>query len=391
MPVPPTVPPVAGLADIASPSNFITDYIEIDPLTPCLDLQGEGKLRFLCNPSHISYDDPILYPGQQGAAHLHHFFGNTAADRNSTYASLRSTGDSTCAGRGLNRTGYWFPAMIKPAGPGFPVAKVVVPEFIELYYAIAEAGDLDDYASPVGHTTYGMVPFPNGLQMIWGWKHTHPILPPSSFIDGGVTGNGAWVSDHPSYVGGYKNTIAEVLSSSPGILTPPWGRIGARFASPDCWDGANLSSVDGRSHLAYGYQDGSGRLICPATHKYRIPVVLLIVMWPAVDPQDWKNWFISVDRHTGHNLAGGHGMHTDWLGAWDSGIKTIWEQEHLAIGKTAAAGAAAGGMKTANAGALCRDNWRLTDDHLFYGAANNYLDIPAKAGEKRLRLNLTAA
>src|SRR5437773_1769395 len=42
-----------------------------------------------CPFSHRLPDDPIVYPGQPGASHLHDFFGNTSVDAASTYSQLR--------------------------------------------------------------------------------------------------------------------------------------------------------------------------------------------------------------------------------------------------------------------------------------------------------------
>ena len=49
-----------------------------------------GAFRFICGAGQILYDDPIVYPGQPGRSHLHQFYGNTAADAHSTFASIRS-------------------------------------------------------------------------------------------------------------------------------------------------------------------------------------------------------------------------------------------------------------------------------------------------------------
>jgi hypothetical protein len=88
--------------------------------------------RFMCKPSHISKDDPVVYPGQPGASHLHTFWGNTGTNANSNYQSLRTTGQSTCDNRGantpLNRSAYWMPAMLDGAGD------VVLPDMINTYY-----------------------------------------------------------------------------------------------------------------------------------------------------------------------------------------------------------------------------------------------------------------
>ncbi len=85
-----------------------------------------GAFRFICNASHLAYDDPIVYPGQSGKSHLHQFFGNTAADANSTYSSLRTTGNSTCNSQ-LNRSSYWMPAMMNGKG------QVVRPDYVSIY------------------------------------------------------------------------------------------------------------------------------------------------------------------------------------------------------------------------------------------------------------------
>jgi hypothetical protein len=377
--------PISGFADI--PSNFDIDdniIINVGSTAACVDTD-EGKLRFLCNPGHLSYNDPILYPGQEGAAHLHHFFGNSFVDHNSTYTSLRTLGDGTdgtCGGKANNRTGYWFPAMIKPASAGVP-AKVAVPYFIEMYYQ-NEAHDLDDYQSTVPaynhYKTWHTTGFPNGLQMVFGWKHDHPLPPPSRI----------WQLDHPSWVaaGGVpQGTLQELYTYSVGCTTPPYGYVTARITSLPCWDGANLTTPNGRDHMAQGFEDGDSHFICPETHPYRIPLLLVIVTWPNVSPEEWRHWFLSVDRHTGHNLGGGHGFHTDWFGAWDPVIQDIWENEHLSLGTTFAAS----DTKSSSDGVLCRDDEMLTNSHLAYTPINTYADIPAAPGQKRLRLNLTAA
>ncbi|RYF04348.1 MAG: DUF1996 domain-containing protein, partial [Oxalobacteraceae bacterium] len=86
-----------------------------------------GAFRFICNPGQLLADDPIVYPGQPGRSHLHQFFGNTAANANSSYASLRTSGESTCNNM-LNRSAYWIPAMMNGRG------KVVRPDYISIYY-----------------------------------------------------------------------------------------------------------------------------------------------------------------------------------------------------------------------------------------------------------------
>lgn len=386
---------MAELDDI--PSNFtVGDYITVtagnDAL--CLTNQGEGKLRFLCDPSHLSWDDPIVYPGQSGAAHLHHFFGNTLVHAGSTYQSLRTTGDGTCAGGPINRTGYWYPAVIKPAGPGFPVAKVVKPAFIELYYVIGATNTLTDYdtANPdaaLAHPTYGLQRFPRGLQMVWGWKH-----------DDGSTPFGVWSrvdttdatgAGNGGLEGPYYGTFADLATNMPSTSTED--NIFARIESPGCWDGVNLTLGGGRTHIAYEVQDGLGHLVCPATHPYRIPKVLVIVAFSHNGPSDFSTWFLSSDSadYGGHDHIGGTTFHTDWFGAWDSTISSIWETTILQVGGTSA------NQKTSTSGRLCVDDKQLTNSGRTYASlatdafggkilpeADRYLDIPARRRWARL-------
>jgi hypothetical protein len=64
-------------------------------------------VKLHCDLSHTSQDDPIVFPGQPGAAHIHNFYGNTTTDAFSTTASL-SGGPTTCDTVGDNAA-YWVP------------------------------------------------------------------------------------------------------------------------------------------------------------------------------------------------------------------------------------------------------------------------------------------
>ena len=75
-----------------------------------------GQFRVACEFSHFSYDDPLIYPGKPGAAHLHMYFGNTHVNAFSTYDSLINSGSSTCNGQELNRTGYWGAGHVRRSG-----------------------------------------------------------------------------------------------------------------------------------------------------------------------------------------------------------------------------------------------------------------------------------
>ena len=121
-----------------------------------------GAFRFLCAPSQNAYNDPLVFPGQPGKSHLHTFFGNTLADANSTYQSLRTTGESTCNDK-LNRSAYWIPAMMNGAG------KVVMPDYLAVYYKRYPSTD------PRCQTeATACIKLPRGLRYIFGYDMSNP-------------------------------------------------------------------------------------------------------------------------------------------------------------------------------------------------------------------------
>src|SRR5262245_12442502 len=64
-----------------------------------------GLLVSVCKFPHRSNDDPIVFPGQTGAAHTHDFFGNRSVDANSTVESLMGE-PTSCAAAG-DTAAYW--------------------------------------------------------------------------------------------------------------------------------------------------------------------------------------------------------------------------------------------------------------------------------------------
>src|SRR6266704_3483524 len=75
-----------------------------------------------CHHSHYLPDDPIVFPGQPGATHLHDFLGNNTTDANSTLASLQAASNpwnSTCPANTADTAAYWFPAVLESGPPGY--------------------------------------------------------------------------------------------------------------------------------------------------------------------------------------------------------------------------------------------------------------------------------
>ncbi|MEO5495029.1 MAG: DUF1996 domain-containing protein [Sphingomonas sp.] len=304
LPVGTTVPSptLAGLAAISSGLN-LADYLQPAWGTGAIPIHDEdvGAFRFLCAPSHNAFNDPIAYPGQPGKSHLHTFFGNTLADANSTYASLRTTGNSTCNAL-PNRSAYWVPAMMNGSG------KVVMPDYLAVYYKRMPASD------PRSQTlATACVKLPRGLRYIFGFNMLDPASTPTD------TSKRWWNCDGAGAVSGHFASIKEALAGC-----PVGSRLGVVLVAPDCWNGKDLDSPDHRSHMAYRFYDGSGpNPVCPKTHPYIVPQFQLGA-WYTTDATA-SNWYLSSDRMPGMApSAPGTTAHADWFGAWEDSILDLW-------------------------------------------------------------------
>jgi hypothetical protein len=308
MPMPtPTATPVAaptlaGL-DVVSSGIRVQDYLQASWGTGAIpDHEDDvGAFRFLCAPSHNAYNDPIVYPGQPGKSHLHTFFGNTLADANSTYSSLRTTGASTCNDV-LNRSAYWIPAMMTAAG------KVVMPDYLSVYYKRMPSSD-----PRCATEATACVKLPRGLRYIFGYNMGDPASTPTD------TTKRWWNCDGAGAISGQFANIADALKGC-----PVGARLGVVLIAPNCWDGKNLDSADHRSHMAYQFYDGSGpNPVCPKTHPYIIPAFQLGA-WYTIDATA-KDWYLSSDRMPGMAAsAPGTTAHADWFGAWEDSILDLW-------------------------------------------------------------------
>ena len=187
-----------------------------------------------CNYSHSLNDDPIVFPGQPGASHLHDFVGASTTDRSSTATSLQA-GGTTCA-MPADKSAYWVPALYKN---GVRVLPKGTSKNALFYYRRKGA--------PSGTTVQ---PFPRGLKMIIGnAKANSPQENPQLGTDIIFKCGPGSTTDLP----------APPTQCASGIMV-----MSLRF--PNCWDGRNLDSPDHRSHMSYPV-----RSRCPASHPVVLP------------------------------------------------------------------------------------------------------------------------
>ena len=304
-----TTTSLAGLSPVASGIK-VADYLQRSwgtgaiPDTMAPDVVG--AFRFQCVPSHNAYDDPIVFPGQPGKSHLHTFFGNTGTNANSTYASLRTSGGSTCNDI-LNRSAYWVPAMMNGRG------KVVMPNVINIYYKRRPTNDPE--CQRMGKAC---VALPRGLRLIMGYNMARPTDATTTVVS--CVGTGA--------TAGAFHNIAQAAKGCPVGASLQLG-----INSPWCWNGTELDSVDHRSHLAYPSYGNWGYLKCPATHPYVLPQLSIGVYYTTDatldrsgnEAADANTWYLSSDRMPGMAASvPGTTFHADWFGAWEDSVMAIW-------------------------------------------------------------------
>jgi len=275
----PNVPDWIDVTKIpASQPGFSTVRIKPSNDTPHPS-DGTGAFRTVCGFSHMSFNDPIVFPGKADAAHLHTFLGNTGTDAFSTANSLLTTGNSTCRGGIANRSAYWVPSLIDATGA--PQA----PAEAHIYYKTGYGG------VPAS----SVKPFPAGLRVL--------------------AGNGKSTSGQ-QFIGW---SCLSGLSSASIPNCAPGDYVVMDIYFPQCWDGKNLDSSDHHSHMAY--PDGTG---CPATHPVAVSEVSYHIRY-LVPSSGTAGWRLSSDMYD-RSLPGGFSLHGDWFAAWDEAIvKTFVE------------------------------------------------------------------
>ncbi len=226
-----------------------------------------------CTDSHRLKDDPIVFPGEPGASHLHEFTGSWSTNAFSTLESMRASGH-TCE---LDDTaGYWTPVLYNAQG------ELIKKRFAAAYF--------------LGNQTNRkyVQPFPAGLKIIvsmqdsyahgGGWhcgnsSHSLAILSPSTIPN------------------------CEGLDDGPEGIYPDITLLEAKLVFPDCWDGVNLDSPDHRSHMAFS--DDLTNL-CPSSHPVPVPRL------------NFKNVY---DTYGGPGITlssgGPETMHADFWNTWD--------------------------------------------------------------------------
>lgn len=233
-----------------------------------------SSVKIECGASHHAPDDPIVFPGQAGAAHMHEFFGNTSTNASSTYASMLGK-PTTCPVAG-DTAGYWMPTLLNSAGKRIPARRMTV------YYR----------DRPIESRV--VTPFPPDFRMIagaptagvWGFNCDGTALIRSALIDCSKETSG--------------HTYVRAT-----VIFPNCGKR-------DAHGNIVTDSADHRSHVVYPISAKAG---CPAAFPIQLPHVKVNVRF------DVSNCIragcrLSSDTMS-HCTGNGCSLHSDFWNTWN--------------------------------------------------------------------------
>ena len=265
-----------------------------------------GQFRAACEFSHFAYDDPLVFPNQPGASHLHMFFGNTNTNAFTTYDSLINSGSSTCNGQELNRTGYWVPAMFDGQGD------VRIPERIVIYYkGEGKARGLSEV-------------YPPGAAMI-----ANKNLNATPVTEGGAGGNKLTFLCTDNF-SSRTNTGSQTMPTCRGdqFGSDPargkWVVMEMNIKFPQCWNGLDPANIDN-----FAPPQGDWYVSrCEGEFNHTLPNLEYFVNYRVEVGEDTSAWYLASDVspvtfELGAEPAGST-AHGDWWGGWHPEINRMW-------------------------------------------------------------------
>lgn len=250
-------------------TNFVINKVALT--TDPVEAASPGWITS-CQYSHSLPDDPIVSPGQAGAAHMHDFLGSKVTNTNSTAMSLQA-GGTTCTMQD-DKSAYWVPALFKNNVRVFPTG---TNKNILIYYR---------GANMKSGTTFQTIP--DGLKMIIGNQNATSPAENDAIAKGHIQfkcGPGSG-DDRP----------VPPSQCNSGIMV-------ISYIFPNCWDGVNLDSPDHLSHMSYP-SGGS----CPVSHPVAIPRIQAFIRYPVGTSQIGTVTMTSGPYFTAH---------MDFFNGWD--------------------------------------------------------------------------
>jgi hypothetical protein len=345
---------------------------------------AQRKARFLCRPSvggiHM---DPILGEGQVTFGHAHQFTGHANPTDTDDYTKLRADPSSNCAGGPLNSSDYWEPDLREDLKSGITVG--IRPYVSTFYYMLNEDSstppeatwlrnnigfiaatnfmDYNDQARRDEYSAAGLVypgspVTPAGFD---GWQCEQWDTATGTYVTKTVT---RVASRMQSDTGAAISTYSRHLAAPDG--SDPWGGtcqvvdghptvLLLELAAPQCWDGHNLRSPDGRGHVRYYARtpDSAHVHLCPDNWVLQ-PQLTVKTEYNVNGPAEYTKLYLESDRmhmatpacpdpgvacaasldpcrQISVNYCNGSTAHFDYIFGWKKSVSDLWQRECLGL------------------------------------------------------------
>jgi hypothetical protein len=223
-------------------------------------------------------DDPIVFPGQPGASHLHDFFCNAATTANSSYEQMIAAPTSCPSG---DTAGYWAPALYKD---GVKIDPAGSPTKQQIYFRDSNYASSDDIRA-----------FPPNFKMVVGDAKATSLEDANAVDPSGI---GSRIGTE-IYWGCSDNSESE---KSPTPVNCSTGIISLHIGFPTCWNGILVAGDQVKARTMRWTSGGD----CPSGFPIKLPRLIARFEYP-----------VGTDS-SGITLASGptYTVHADFWNTW---------------------------------------------------------------------------
>jgi hypothetical protein len=305
------LPASVGIAGLLACVVALLAALASAPAASAASRDHGASFAVRCDFSHRLSDDPIVHPGEPGAAHSHDFLGNTTTKFDSTYGSMSKSGTPTTCSRPEDTAGYWIPTVSWKDQKGTQTLK---PTRAVFYY---RAGDKDyrrvqPFAKDLRIIADKDV---NGARIRWycGTGDDKAGSPdPPTRCSGAVLGLKIVFPDCVARGDLNDSNLSPVPSDSNykagALRDPDTGQV----IDPDTGQVIDIvdddpDSPDHRLHMARSVLQSDGTRSCPDTHPILFPTLTLNANFP-IPKQSGRVTLSSGAVST---------MHADFWNTWD--------------------------------------------------------------------------